>query len=271
MALFYLVIKLFYFIIFKIKKIEIEETPYDMIKTSIIELTINLLVFGSCLEIIIKQGNNDLNAITVIMGILSVSIIPISNYVILPIYFILSNKLQKLNCDNQAIGKYKIYISDTVIYNAYAMGVLPFSKSIIIGRKLAEKLEHDELNAILFHEIGHLENNHLPKIFFYSLFISTIGVLSALALFPFYKSTAFEVPLIIGHTIFFFCVMMLLGTTLLQRKFEIEADKYSAINASKVAIIKALKKLDVLTNGDVSKGGLNYPNLQTRINSINNA
>lgn len=269
-ALFYFCIKLFYLLVFKLKKIEIEETVSEIVKTSIIELIIILIFFGSCLEIIIRNGNTELNIITLITGILSVSIIPVSNYIIQPIYFTLSNKLEKFNWKVNTKRKYNIYISDTIIYNAYATGVLPFSKSIIIGRKLTEELQIDELNAILLHEVGHLENNHLQKTFFYSLFISTIGILTGFMLFPFYKSTAHEIPFILGHTIFFFCVMMIVGTTILQRKFELEADKYSAVNLSKDCIIKALKKLDTLTNGEVSRGGLNYPNLQTRINSINN-
>lgn len=256
--------------VFKIKKVEMEESLSEIIKASVIELTIILVFFGSSLEFIIRKGNNEFNALTIMMGILSVSIIPVSNYVIMPIYFTLSNKLEKLNIDIKTLTKYNIYVSDTVVYNAYATGVLPFSKSIIIGRKLIEQLDEEELNAILFHEIGHLEKNHIRKTFYYSLLISTIGVVTSFLFFPFYKSTSFEVILIIGHTIFFFCILMLLGTSILQRRFELEADRYSGINFSKTSMIKALLKLDALTNGEVSKGGLAYPTLQTRIKSLDN-
>ena len=55
----------------------------------------------------------------------------------------------------------------------------------------------------------------------------------------------------------------------IQYRFELEADKYSVENNGKENLINALKKLDTLSKGDVSKGGITHPKLSVRKKYIN--
>jgi Zn-dependent protease with chaperone function len=55
----------------------------------------------------------------------------------------------------------------------------------------------------------------------------------------------------------------------IQYNLELKADLYSAKLNGKNTLINALKKLDELSNGDVSKGGITHPGLEIRINNIN--
>jgi len=49
---------------------------------------------------------------------------------------------------------------------------------------------------------------------------------------------------------------------------EFQADDYSAKNFNKKAIIDALKKLNEISGGKLTKGNVNHPNLEKRLKNI---
>lgn len=71
---------------------------------------------------------------------------------------------------------YRIRIIKGKIENAFATGVFPFTKTILIGEPLCEKMTDNELKGIVFHEIGHLKLGHLYKMFFLNMVSSIILV-----------------------------------------------------------------------------------------------
>ena len=66
---------------------------------------------------------------------------------------------------------YKIRVIDANVINAYATGILPFTKTILIGKPLVNSLSEIELKSIIFHEIGHLHKKHLSKLYFVSILV----------------------------------------------------------------------------------------------------
>ena len=71
---------------------------------------------------------------------------------------------------------YRIRIIKGKIENAFATGVFPFTKTILIGEPLCEKMTNNELKGVVFHEIGHLKLGHLYKMFFLNMVSSIILV-----------------------------------------------------------------------------------------------
>lgn len=71
---------------------------------------------------------------------------------------------------------YRIRIIKGKIENAFATGVFPFTKTILIGEPLCEKMTNNELKGVVFHEIGHLKLGHLYKMFFLNVVSSIIFV-----------------------------------------------------------------------------------------------
>ena len=66
---------------------------------------------------------------------------------------------------------YRIRIIKGKIENAFATGVFPFTKTILIGEPLCEKMTNNELKGVVFHEIGHLK---LGKTFCINVLISNV-------------------------------------------------------------------------------------------------
>ena len=71
---------------------------------------------------------------------------------------------------------YRIRIIKGKIENAFATGIFPFTKTILIGEPLCEKMTDNELKGVVFHEIGHLKLGHLYKMFFLNMVSSIILV-----------------------------------------------------------------------------------------------
>jgi len=69
---------------------------------------------------------------------------------------------------------YKILFTNLISTNAYATGIIPFYKIIIIGDNLKEKLNKAQLKAIIYHEIGHHENKHMLKLYFINVVLQTL-------------------------------------------------------------------------------------------------
>lgn len=136
--------------------------------------------------------------------------------------------------------------------NAFFTGFGPFKKIVFYDTLLA-RLSHDEILAVLAHEMGHYRHHHLLKQL--SLGVAQWGLLfflmsltidnQALA-----HAVGLEEPSVhCGLLLFLFLyspIELLLGTltNFLSRKYEFEADHHSCANdSSGAALIGALKKL----------------------------
>lgn len=195
-------------------------------------------------------------------------------YIFSPIYLLFKSPYREQNRDLENYvfekygKKYKVMVIDADITNAFATGILPFSKIVLIGRSLMQKLTEEELKSVIAHEIGHLHHNHLLKAFFFHVLISTcINYLWVLISINVSNS-----PYYIFIFITFFGLingivpLFLLG--LLQKKSEKEADRFAAEQTLPETTISLLNKLNLESKGLMQKWSWNYPTLDQRILNI---
>ncbi|WP_299107999.1 M48 family metallopeptidase [uncultured Tenacibaculum sp.] len=210
-----------------------------------------------------------------LFSIFLMSLIPSYNFIISPLKYIFSGGLHKKNKELEKVIKskgfdYNIVIINANVVNAYATGILPFSKTILIGKNLKDNMTDESLLSIIYHEIGHLKLNHLLKHYFINI------LLSVASLFIFFIRNYYLDQ--VEHTIFeplsIFILGLFIGLSFwyipgkIQYKLELEADSFAAKIVGPEKFKKALIELDVLSSGGVSKGGITHPILSKRIENI---
>ena len=136
--------------------------------------------------------------------------------------------------------------------NAFFTGFGSFRK-IVFFDTLIEKLESDEILAVLAHEMGHFKKNHIWKMmaasiiqtgavfFLLSLFINNPGIFNAFAMdeLSIYASLVFFAFIYSP-----FSTLLAILFNYLSRIHEFEADKYAAATTGAPAILaRSLKKL----------------------------
>jgi Zn-dependent protease with chaperone function len=124
------------------------------------------------------------------------------------------------------------------------------------------------IHGLLFHEVGHLKKNHLLELYIGTFFCCLVYFVSFKLLLPFINLSSIP-GLYVGLNGGFLGVLLIVIPGLMQRKMEYEADKFAADHIGADKYISVLQKLDDLTEGGVSRGGINYPTLKQRINFIN--
>lgn len=204
-----------------------------------------------------------------------VALIPSYDFILSPLKYIFSKNNYVRDTGLEKIIKndgfvYNLIIIKGNIVNAYATGILPFSKTILIGESLKKNMTKESLLSILYHEIGHLKLNHLLKLYFINILLSLISF------FVFFIRQYFlgEVESAIYEPISIFILGLLIGLLYwyipgkIQYKLELEADYFASKIVSAEKYEKALIELDFLSDGDVSKGGITHPKLSKRIQNI---
>ncbi|MBL0742643.1 M48 family metallopeptidase [Chryseolinea lacunae] len=163
--------------------------------------------------------------------------------------------------------KVNIRLLDKEVVNAYATGVIPFSKLIILGRPLFDGLSQDDIKGLILHELGHTVRHHLLVLYGINVVTYSIGVVASYYLFPLYETTPYAGLFVFLHGAVFYGLLMALIPGLVQRRIEYAADKFAAIHAG-AAYATALTNLNILSEGGLMKGGLNYPSLKKRLARI---
>ncbi len=209
--------------------------------------------------------------------VLFVSIIPSYHYMIRPIVYLVLSKKYEMSPELEDFLRrngfdYRVRIIRNRSTGAYATGVLPFSKTILIGADLVAKMPKDQLHSLVFHEVGHLKHNHLAKLYMVHLIVTACFV-TALFIFiyagqhiftsyPFVQPLGFALWGFMGGLAWWY----LPGKV--QRRMEFQADVYAAERSGSKALIAALRTLDTLSKGKVSKGGITHPSLLKRARYI---
>lgn len=155
------------------------------------------------------------------------------------------------------------------IANAYATGILPFSKTIIINTGLDNMLSSDQITALLYHEIGHHKKNHMLQLLFVNLIWSFITItLFNYFIFPNREEIEFF-PLILSS---YYGIVVTGGLLFIagafQKKCEYEADKFSAENFKATEMASALTTLYNTSKLPHDQWNFNYPSLNQRIARI---
>lgn len=135
--------------------------------------------------------------------------------------------------------------------NAYFTG-LGNNKRIVFFDTLLESLNHDEIEAVLAHELGHFKRKHVAKL----LIIMSLLSLGGLALLGwlmqnnwFYNDLGVETPSTYTALILFTLIMPAFTfflhpvTSWFSRKHEFEADDFAAEHSHPSFLIQALVKL----------------------------
>jgi STE24 endopeptidase len=135
--------------------------------------------------------------------------------------------------------------------NAFFAGV-GASKRIVLFDTLVDRLDPDEVEAVLAHELGHYKLHHIRKMLAFSSLSTLVGlfVLGLLVDRPWFyeglgaqtKTLAMALVLFVIVAPAFTFFLHPLGT-LLSRKHEFEADAYATRHAQAAYLVQALVKL----------------------------
>jgi Zn-dependent protease with chaperone function len=210
---------------------------------------------------------------SILASVFLITLVPTYAFVISPLSFLFLNKKYLLDINlNQLVASealnYKIRVIDANVINAYATGILPFTKTILIGKPLVNSLSEVELKSIIFHVIGHLHKKHLSKLYFVSILV----VVFSYFIFVLRSKCQFGNELLniasIGLVGAIMGLLIWIIPGKIQYQFEYEADLFSCRKNGRKNLIDALEKLDALSNGEVSKGGISHPTLSKRIQNL---
>ncbi len=144
----------------------------------------------------------------------------------------------------------EIYIIDDMSLNAFATGTHPNNAKVAISKGLLEKLEKNEIEAVMAHEIGHVVNRDIRVMLISITFIGAIEMLGELFIRIGANTSSDEdgigLPvLIIGFL--FITVGILIGTLTklaISREREFLADAVSAnLTNNPNALASALEKI----------------------------
>lgn len=240
-----------------------------------------LLIIFSTLLYILRFLRTDSNTFTMLTVALIISaIVPTTNFVILPFFYSIksilkdnsSNENELISDITQAFpDKYKVLIVDRRITNAFAAGILPFSKVILLGRGLIKSLSTNELKAIIGHEMGHLKLNHLRKLYMVNLvWTLTIVLVFQILMVPLFAASSYFVLLLGSYYGIFLGGGLLIVSGFFQKKYEMEADIYATALVGKEGFIKMLKSLNEQHGETMNNWSWNYPTLTERINNVEN-
>ncbi len=195
---------------------------------------------------------------------------------------------EKIQCFSDKVGFNldNIFVMDgskrSTKANAYFTG-FGKKKRIVLFDTLIDKLEEEEIVAVLAHEIGHYKKKHTiwgflstvvnvgVLLYIFSLIVDTPEIYEALGI----TTQGIHIALIV-FSILLSPVNMILGIifNMWSRKNEYEADIYAKDNYSADKLISALKKLSVDSLSNLTPHFLyefvyySHPSLLRRINTL---
>jgi heat shock protein HtpX len=163
------------------------------------------------------------------------------------------NLLENL-CISQGMKMPKLYIIDDDSLNAFASGINQSSYSISVSRGLINKLEDEELEGVLGHELTHIRNRDVRLLIISIIFVGIFAFLAEIA----FRSLRFAgsgrkskdskgsgaiilIAIVITAIAYFLSILLRFG---ISRKREFLADAGSAdITKKPYALANALRKI----------------------------
>lgn len=247
------------------------KSSFDLINFIIICValfTLNFLFF----PLLQEPGKNQIESSTITIGfiILLVGLGPI----LFPLIVLFRSKKYEMNHELEKLVnkemniKVKIRVINQNLVNAFATGVLPFSKIILLGAPLFHQFSNEELKAIIAHEVGHTQKRHLlyltlimitiqiSSMFLYQYIILPIIIMNSLGWI--FKGASMGLLFVFGNEIFSF----------FQKKSEYSADQFAAEKVGKSKYANVLKKLDEITGGKLQNKTMTHPTLLERLNNL---
>lgn len=243
-------------------------------KGDIFSFAVIVILFYICLELYFYfEVSKELYA-TIIFTVFFASIPTTYAFVIHPIYYLLNQKEYQVSSNYQnwitdkTSEKVTVRLINKDVTNAFATGVVPFLKVILVGKSTENSFSEEEMKCLLLHEVGHTKLNHLQKLYFANFLYVTFYVITTFFIFPYLRTFEYE-HLLIG----IYCGLMLGGGSIffvgmLQKSLEKDADCYAAKIMGKDKYQQMLIKLNTITNGGLEKWAINYPSLKERLANV---
>ncbi|OOV25753.1 hypothetical protein BXU11_13845 [Flavobacterium sp. LM5] len=176
---------------------------------------------------------------------------------------------------NQLLEKFgvniPVYTTKKKCINAFAVGIIPTNKVIVLGSEIIAKCSDDEIDAILYHEYAHHKNNDLLHFYLLLTFSCLFFLLFRENFILFIKNIIPRISEGSAIAIFGGLNGLIFGAILfskLSHNAEYKADIFSAKNTKSTTMIDALKKISILTDHLIDKGGMTHPSIEKRINNI---
>jgi len=226
----------------------------------------------SALQLLYHYFESPSKVFLVVFVILSCSIVPSFNFIIRPLVLFLQKNIRRAAPDienwvhTNIDPSIKVYIQNGNLTNAFAEGVVPMSKTIIIGNNLIKGLKKEQVRAVIFHETGHLELNHIPIYYLTNIIASCLFCFTVLFLYRLSIQTVLLQIVLVGLTgavcgALFYSFL----PGLFLKKLEYEADQYAANRIGFNLYKQTLEKIDAISGGLLRKGDISHPTLNQRI------
>ena len=246
----------------------------DVIENAFVLIAQFLISFGF-LELVQSFVLFD-NGATVYLAAIMIGSIPLCySFLLHPLYYMFFGKTFSIEQDQAQIismlaGKEKINIRviNKMYVNAYATGVIPFTKVILITKGALGQLTDDELQCLFYHEVGHLRKHHLFILFSVNFLFLVICMVIYLNI-SHWLTSLYLPPIWVGlywGLVYGGFGLFLSGFT--QRELELEADHYASVRVGKEVYQKFLINLNKLTDEGLEKWAVNYPSLSERLRNV---
>ncbi|MDY7396990.1 M48 family metalloprotease [Aureibaculum sp. 2210JD6-5] len=248
-----------------------KERDITIIKGNLLSIILASLFLGGILylsSVFIKNFDN---------GVLFYMLLSMSLYgywfILNPLQKVLLSKKHKRNflieedLKNEGLN-FRIFFTDKISTNAMATGIVPFYKIIILAKDLKVNLDSSELKAIVYHEIGHHKRKHIFIMYVLNVIILSLYLMGSTVMNEFdFPNKFFEgLSVFLGGALFVLIVYYIPNK--IMYFLEYDADSFSAIKNDRKHMISALKSLDELSDGKLTKGNINHPNLEKRIKNL---
>ena len=237
-------------------------------REKLIQVLLGTLFFAGLLELQAVTGNIP-TFISIIFSIIASSFLINYNFLILPIIILLrkskySPALEYEKWARETIDPtLKIKILKSSIVNAYATGILPQHKVILLTDKMLGSMEEKDIKNLIYHEYGHLKYHHLFWMYLIHL-VCTTG--ACLGYFYFSKMLGGNYNgWVVGMNGGFWGGVTVVLAGLLQKRLEYQADKFAAESVGRNTYAETLQNLNIATNRGLEKESLSYPTLFNRI------
>ena len=183
---------------------------------------------------------------------------------------------QHIEAANLRPRKVHVWKTGGSVANAAAIGIVPGTEVIVLSDMLLDKFNDSEIDAIVLHEIGHIKLRHCIK--------RIAMVLVPLFLLAADQSLTWGMHAAISESIFLhdaigsfrnflpavgFLVYLLIASSWLFRKMELEADQFAietlTHNGSASAIESALEKLAIIYPRQINRRSGLHPSIRERM------
>ncbi len=151
----------------------------------IVEWIFYFIVFTSFIGSVSHYGNHGVRIVYIVLGIFFAALLISFNFIVYPFLMLLRKKKYKSSPHYEKLihlffkDRIQVKILNENITNAYATGVVPQMRFILLGRTLLERMNEEEVKHLLFHEYAHIKYKHILILFSTNLIVCILWVTSA--------------------------------------------------------------------------------------------